>query len=1279
MKKFRCFLSLLMAAVLLAGLLPADTLAAPVTYDLKIKGVQVTSENWMNVLNDGVFMYQYNARTLVIEGDCTLDDDSPVDTMIESGIDDLTINVTKPSTLTLKKSDPDSCVFRLSGDTTITKYGNTPGALTLVNEGAGGTGILADNCALTLQYVPLETRDLTYGIRGLGSGASLTIEGANVKIPRQENALPPVTPNAAVSGFMQGIELRKADLVIPENGKILDGAVCGQDNNEALDLVIQTREWDEIFATADSWELELSTLGEYNSETGKYTEYDIDLAAVFNSSEDSSKNTKWNKVDSVLIVKGSVPDGMELALGKNGSDPGSKTLLLKGRPAIPGTYELWLHLFGEGLINGGNNVISNMCVKVILTVKYESNLKLYDLWIDGIRADNAHEGDILGDGTFSYDPDTQTLSIRKDYTQSWTGNLIRSGIEGLIVDVPEDVTISAEGTVFRLEKRARFRGEGLLTVRSSNGDGIKVTDGASLNLIEALLDVEAAGTAVSGSDGGERLWLEALHLNAKGGTKAVSGFSGGITLYPSDSTLIKTPSGGKVIGGSIVKYDGSAAPEVEITTVRTYGLKIAGNTVTEDNRKDILGNGAFSFDGDKTLTVKKSFTTGSGDYYTNIIENDSVDGLIIRVATNVTLKIDPNCWGVPILTKQETTITGPGHLTLISGASSFNPALSADKDLTLKELTLTAAGYGWAIQGNGLFPNKLIVENATVMSSTDATGGNAAVSSFPNGIELKGCQITLPIDYKIKAGSIVRSDESSAREVTISPINPVNAVTLDRTSLTLPFGGSYTLTASLSPANASNKSVAWESSDPSIAAVDAAGTVTGVKDGTAVITVRTADGGKTATCAVTVTPPVHVTGVTLPDSKMTLAEGAFVFLKASVSPGNATDKTVTWQSSNPAVAAVDADGMVTGVSVGKATITVKTKDGGKTAECEFTITPAIHVTGVKLDPAVLTLPYGGSGTLKAIVSPSDATNQTVTWSSDKPSVATVSLTGKVTAVSAGTAKITATTADGGKTASCTVTVQPQIHVTDVKVNMKELTLVVGQPPFNTEWLKATVFPENASIPYVTWTSDNPAVAGVVEATGEVYAIKEGTANITVTSTDGGKTDTCKVTVINPIHVTGITIDPSEYNLVLGGSLTLSPVIQPANATNKLVIWESNKPEVAAVNSYGVVTGLGEGNAVITAETVDGSKTAVCIVTVSKVYEYDPAARAVKTYDLVTPSSPLIVASYNANGRYLRSVFFNGPSDWRMQVIKADAKYALIVWIDLATCRPKCAARKIVLS
>ena len=1193
MKMIRRFLGMLMAAALLAGLLPADVLAAPETYDLKIKGVQVTKDNWMDVLHDGVFRYQYNAKTLVIEGDCTLDDDGPA-AMIESGLGGLTIYVEKPSTLTLKKSDPDSCIFRLSGDTTIKKTGNTPGALTLVNEGAGGTGILADNCALTLQSLPLETRDLTYGIRGLGSEASLTIDGASVKIPRQKNASPPVTPNAAVSGFMKGIELLKADLVIPEGGKILGGAVCGQDKNAALDLVIQTREWDEVFAKAASWEMELSTLGEYDSKTGTYTEYDIDLAAVFNSSEDPSKNTKWNRVDSVLIVKGSVPEGMELAPGETGSDPGRETLLLKGRPVKPGTYELWLTLFGQGLIDGGHAVINNRSEKVILTVKYESNLEFYDLWIDGMQADNANQQDILGDGAFSYAPDSKTLTIRKSYVQDWSGTLIRSGIDGLIVDVPEDVTLSAVGTAFRLEKNTRFRGEGKLTVKSAGGDGIKVSGGAALNLRDADLSVEAKGTAVAGSSGGEKLSLGDLHLYARGGGKAVAGFSGGITLYPSDSTLIKTPAGGKISGGCIVRPDDSAAPEVEVITDKKYGLSIAGVPVKEENRKDVLGDGVFSFDGEKTLTVK-----GDCTFAGYIIENvgaDAIDGLTIVIAGDAILDNGEYGWARPICSSKDTTITGPGSLTL--RGPNFASALDfTGTVLTIKNLDLTLKGGDWgAVQGSGMASSKLIVENASV----NAVGGeyNSAVNGFSGGIELIGCQITDPAGGKVSGGKIISNGGSVASKVTISRMHPVSGVTLKKSALTLAEGGSETLTASVSPQNATLKTVTWKSSDPTVATVDGGGTVTAVSEGTAIVTVRTADGGKTASCKVTVVPPVPVTMVELDRTKLTLPVGNYDFLTATVSPANATMKSVSWQSSDPGVVSVNASGKVTGVSPGEAVVTVRSVDGGKTAKCEIKVVKAVAVTAVTLNKSALTLPLGGSETLTPSFTPKGATNKNVTWSSSKPSVAAVNNIGKVTAVSEGTAKITVKTADGGKTASCTVTVQPQIHVTDVKVNMKELTLVVGQSPFNKEWLKATVFPENATKPYVTWTSDNPAVAGVAEVTGEVYAIKEGTANITVTSTDGGKKDTCKVTVIKPVFVTGVSLDPS-LSLFVGESKKLAPVFKPSNATNKLVIWTSSDDGIAKVDSYGVVTGKSEGTAAISGQTVDGGKTMVCAVTVMK--------------------------------------------------------------------------------
>jgi uncharacterized protein YjdB len=253
---------------------------------------------------------------------------------------------------------------------------------------------------------------------------------------------------------------------------------------------------------------------------------------------------------------------------------------------------------------------------------------------------------------------------------------------------------------------------------------------------------------------------------------------------------------------------------------------------------------------------------------------------------------------------------------------------------------------------------------------------------------------------------------------------PVSGVTLNKTSITLNEGQSERLTATVTPANATNKAVTWSSSNASVATVDGNGNVTGVKAGSVVITVKTADGNKTATCQVTVKAvTVPVSGVTLNKTSITLNEGQSESLTATVTPANATNKAVTWSSSNASAATVDANGKVTAVKAGSAVITVRTVDGGKTATCQVAVKAVtVPVTGVTLNKTSITLNEGQSESLNATVTPANATNKAVTWSSSNASAATMDANGKVTAVKAGSAVITVKTADGGKTATCQVTV-----------------------------------------------------------------------------------------------------------------------------------------------------------------------------------------------------------------------------------------------------------------
>ena len=424
----------------------------------------------------------------------------------------------------------------------------------------------------------------------------------------------------------------------------------------------------------------------------------------------------------------------------------------------------------------------------------------------------------------------------------------------------------------------------------------------------------------------------------------------------------------------------------------------------------------------------------------------------------------------------------------------------------------------------------------------------------------------------------------------------VSSVAVTPSRIEIIEGESAVLSASVSPEAASDRAVAWSSSDRSVATVDKAGTVHGLRPGTATVT-ATAE-GKSGTCAVTVkAKAVNVTEVTLDRAELTLTEGETETLTATVKPDNADNRKVAWSSDKTDVATVDGAGKVTAVKAGEAVVTVTTEDGGKTASCKVTVkAKAVNVTEVTLDKTELTLTEGETETLTATVRPDNADNRKVTWSSDKTDVATVDGDGRVTAVKAGVATVTVTTEDGGKTASCKVTVKAKaVNVTEVTLDRTELTLTEGE----TGTLTATVKPDNADNRKVTWISDKTDVA-TVDGAGKVTAVKAGEAVVTVTTEDGGKTATCKVTVkAKAVPVTGVEVNPWAVTLSVRGTSKLSYTIRPADATNQNVKWESESPSVATVDSEGNVQGVAAGTAKICVTTEDGGFKSYCTVTVKK--------------------------------------------------------------------------------
>lgn len=265
---------------------------------------------------------------------------------------------------------------------------------------------------------------------------------------------------------------------------------------------------------------------------------------------------------------------------------------------------------------------------------------------------------------------------------------------------------------------------------------------------------------------------------------------------------------------------------------------------------------------------------------------------------------------------------------------------------------------------------------------------------------------------------------------TPSPSTPVavSGVALNKKVATINVGKTVTVKATVTPANAANKTLSWTSSNTKIATVSN-GVVKGVKAGRVVITAKTTDGSNiSATCTVTVKQPV--TSISL-SKKATMYTGKKLTLKAKVNPANASNKALTWKSSNTKIAKVASNGVVTGVKAGTVKITATAKDGSrKSATC--TVTVRQSVSKITLSKTNVVLPKKGSSyNVKVTVAPKNAYNKNVAVKSAKTKVAKVSAstvksgkTVKITAVKKGTTKVVFTAKDGSKkSATCKVTVK----------------------------------------------------------------------------------------------------------------------------------------------------------------------------------------------------------------------------------------------------------------
>ena len=340
--------------------------------------------------------------------------------------------------------------------------------------------------------------------------------------------------------------------------------------------------------------------------------------------------------------------------------------------------------------------------------------------------------------------------------------------------------------------------------------------------------------------------------------------------------------------------------------------------------------------------------------------------------------------------------------------------------------------------------------------------------------------------------------KSGTATVTLTVLDPYVAtgVSLPSGKLTVDIDKTLTLEPTLKPATA-RTTLTWSSSKPKVATVTD-GVVTPVAEGTAKITVKTAN-GKKATATVKVVDPYKPTGIAFADKTLSMNVTETLELVPVLQPDNART-TLTWTSSKPKVAAVK-DGVVSALSEGKATVTVRTANGRK-ASIAIVVADPYKPTGVALTAETDRVDLGGQLTLTPVLTPETAVT-TYTWTTSSSKVATVA-DGVVTGHREGTAKITVRTANGKK-AVFTVKVTDPTKPLSVSLPA-ELTVIPG----DSVSLTAELTPDTAST-QLTWTSSSTKYVTVAD--GVVTGVKVGSATVTVKTANGLKA-TCKVSVVN---------------------------------------------------------------------------------------------------------------------------------------------------------------------
>lgn len=480
------------------------------------------------------------------------------------------------------------------------------------------------------------------------------------------------------------------------------------------------------------------------------------------------------------------------------------------------------------------------------------------------------------------------------------------------------------------------------------------------------------------------------------------------------------------------------------------------------------------------------------------------------------------------------------------------------------------------------FAAQVTIEAGLSTAVTWRSSNSAVAMVAANGMVTGVGQGTATITAIAQADTLRRGTAT----VTIVPI--VRDLDLTPPAATLFLGHTRQLVATVSADNGASTATLWRSSNTAIAAVDSKGVVTGTGVGTAVVTALSAtDTTKRANSIITVRDaPV----VTVNPATMALALNQARQLAATVQADPGVSTAVTWRTLNPAIATVNATGLVVATGFGTTLVTaISVADTTRRASATVTVVPSI--SSISVSPSSVTVSTGGATQLAAIISGDLGAPTGVLWRTSAPSVATVSASGLVNGVSAGTAIITALAAgDTTRQATATITVANGVNIS---LSPASASLALNeQRPFT-----ATVQAGAGQSQAVLWRTSAPTVAAVT-GDGLVTAVGFGSAQITAVSiADTTRQASAVVTVVPQVQ--SVSVMPSSATLSAGQSVQLSPSVVAQGNLSTAVTYRSSNPAVASVSFAGLVSAMGNGSATITVlANADTTRQATAAITVA---------------------------------------------------------------------------------